>query len=1247
MGWFKKSLRYVLVGFVLTYFIIATGLLVVRYVLLPQLNDWRPSLEAQLSQTLGAQVQIKDLEGQWRGLNPSAKVEGLSITLPGQPTVDIPKVSAVLSWKTLFLLRPTFLDLYVEGLTLNVRQAPNGDLIFQGLNIAQIATQTAASSEASATPQTEHTVDPHLNIDQFLQSPTWLWLKQQGQISIVHSTVIWQDQKRQAPDLVLNDLNINLQNTLLSHQLSIKVTPPAALSQPIEVGIKKGRLLGQIGSALPGGSDGEIFISASNIDLQAWKPWVDAPTLAGQFAVRAWLDLQANRVKYVTLDFAGLGVSSIRKLGDDPALLGWSIGQFEMRTEGGGASLSAGIPVPDVVSKDFDSKKIIVKLKSNDLQLTFPAKEQTPTVIQSVDLDLSITRESVDNISIDIIQSRFQTPDGLVSLLGNWRTSNHSAHGIADLTGQINNLSLPALYRYIPPSIDADTYAWLSHAFKSGVIDQATFVLKGPLSDYPFSKAGDTGQLRLTGQYSGLNLDYVPDAPTNAKWPMLKGARGTVNVDQDHLSILANGGQLTATHAEKDYEVGVQNLRIDVESMATKANVSVVTQTFGVAANYLNLIKYSALSAFTPPEVSKISADGLWELPFTINLLLDKPENVSIDANLLFKQNTIQYDNTTLVKQLTGQVNFTQNGFKTNNLAGILLGGPVSVKGDLSSESRRLVIKGDMSIAALSEVADSPLMSLLKGQFAYEAKLEELASKQLKATFETSLKGVSINLPAPLGKTTNAQLPLSLQWVFDEKNKSSLGNIDLKIGTLIKAWAVLNAASAPNSTPILNQFSVGVGREPDKTAKGFSMAAQLSQVDIMRWQVALALIKKEIDRPVTGRPLMPDVSTVRLSTPLVELNDQDYKNVSMALTQSTPSNWTIDLGAETFSGSIRLQTQAGQVKGPINIHFPKLEVGGHDVNADDDLKPAAVLGNTKNENDILDNVFWRQIEAINVRIDNFVLFGNHVGSLNLNAEPQLEERRWKINDLNINTPHGELKSQGFLRVEGNRGVDLGIKADVKNLGKLLTYVGYPDRILNGSGVMEAKIDWAEFPWSTDPVGLSGSAQVNLKSGVFEHINSRSARLLELLSLQSLKRFFSLDINADNTFKSGFPWGSIEGDFVIESGIVNTKNLVIESPVAEIVLVGDTNMVRQDWNIQALVKPQLDFSGTAIASGFVLNPIVGLTALIGQYILKNPIEKAMQATYNVTGPWDDPKVDSKGLSETNADTARVGTEAADP
>jgi len=1258
LRWFQKSLRFAILGFVLTYFVVASGLLAVRYVLLPKLNDWRPNLESQLSQTLGADVKINHLRGQWRGLNPSAEVDGLSITFPGQPPVEIPQISAVLSWKSLFLLEPTLLDLYVQGLSLTVSQAPDGDFSFQGISLAKVDTRSKGvidndSAINVAALNTEHTTKQNFNIDQFLQNPAWLWLKQQGQISLVNSTLIWKDQKRQAPDLVLRDLNINLQNTLLSHRLNIKFTPPDDLSKPIEVGVKIGRLLNQIGAALPGGRDGEMFVSAPDFNLQAWQPWFDVPAVAGQFAARIWFDLKDRRLNYVTLDFVGSDVSVINKDINDSVQPFWSIGRFTSRIEGAAASIVLGLPMPDIFSTDVDSKNIIFKLQSTNLHLALSEKAQPITDILSLDLNLSIARQSIDDISVQINQSNIKTANGSASILGNWRTSNQSVQGIADLTGQISHLNLPDLYRYLPPSIDADAFAWVSRAFKTGVIEQATFLLKGPLAEYPFAKGSNVGQFKFSGLFSDLKIDFVPDAIAGEKWPLFKSVRGTLNIEQDHLSVLANLGQLVVVHAEKEYEIGVQNLRIDVGSMGTHPTVSVVTQTSGAASNYLNLIKHSALATLLPPELSKVSADGFWELPYTFNLLIEKPKEATFGASLLFKQNTVQYDGITLAKQLTGQANFSQNGMKTNNLTGIVLGGSALIKGDLSAEHIELLVNGEMSTAGISEFTDSPLMGLLKGQFAYQAKLEQLASKQLKATFETKLKGVAINLPAPLGKTANTEMPLSLQWFHNDKNKTSAGNIDLKIGSLIKAWGVLNAADAAVPMPILNQFSVGIGREPDKTAKGVSVAAQLSKVDPLRWQSAYTLLMQEIDRPVIGRPLMPDISTVRLSTPLVQVSDKDYQNVSLALTRSNPNNWTVDVGAKTLSGSIRWETQAGNIRGPITVNFPKLEIGDSAAKKDDILEPVAVVATTKNaknlnadankasaaENNILESDFWRKIDFVNIRVDNLVLFGNHVGSLNLNAVPQLEDRRWKINDLNINTPHGELKSNGFLRVDGDRGVDLGIKANVTNLGKLLTYVGYPDRILNGAGVMEANIDWVEFPWSTDPAGLSGSAQVNLKSGVFEHVNSRSARLLEILSLQSLKRFFSLDVNADNTFKSGFPWGSIEGDFVIDKGNVNSQNLIIESPVAEIALVGDTNMVRQDWNVKASVKPQLDFSGTAIATGFVLNPIVGLSALIGQYILKNPIERALQAQYYVTGPWDDPKVNAEGSTEsTKSDSA---------
>jgi uncharacterized protein YhdP len=138
-----------------------------------------------------------------------------------------------------------------------------------------------------------------------------------------------------------------------------------------------------------------------------------------------------------------------------------------------------------------------------------------------------------------------------------------------------------------------------------------------------------------------------------------------------------------------------------------------------------------------------------------------------------------------------------------------------------------------------------------------------------------------------------------------------------------------------------------------------------------------------------------------------------------------------------------------------------------------------------------------------------------------------------------------------------------------------------------------------------------------------HVTSRSARLLELLSLQSLQRLLSLNFRVGDEFKDGFPWNTIAGNLLVEAGVVKSQDLVVRSPVASITLTGGSDLDKKVWDMQADVRPRFDLSGTAVATAFVVNPLAGLSALLTQYVLRNPIEKAMSVQYRVSGPWDDP------------------------
>ena len=150
--------------------------------------------------------------------------------------------------------------------------------------------------------------------------------------------------------------------------------------------------------------------------------------------------------------------------------------------------------------------------------------------------------------------------------------------------------------------------------------------------------------------------------------------------------------------------------------------------------------------------------------------------------------------------------------------------------------------------------------------------------------------------------------------------------------------------------------------------------------------------------------------------------------------------------------------------------------------------------------------------------------------------------------------------------------------------------------------------------------------VSLDNGRFMHVNSRTARLLELLSLQSLQRLARLDVNPTNLLRDGFPFDTIRGNVKVADGTLNTEGYKINGPVAAIVLAGGVNLVKERWDMKAVVIPNLDASGAAMVTALAVNPLIGLGAFVTQWLLKQPLARAMTMEYAVTGSWDDPRIE---------------------
>lgn len=149
--------------------------------------------------------------------------------------------------------------------------------------------------------------------------------------------------------------------------------------------------------------------------------------------------------------------------------------------------------------------------------------------------------------------------------------------------------------------------------------------------------------------------------------------------------------------------------------------------------------------------------------------------------------------------------------------------------------------------------------------------------------------------------------------------------------------------------------------------------------------------------------------------------------------------------------------------------------------------------------------------------------------------------------------------------------------------------------------------------------------MSIDKGRFLSVNSRTARLLELLSLQSLQRLAKLEFNPSSLVRDGFPFDTLRGDMALNGGVLKTEGYRVTGPVADIALSGNTNIISERWDLKAVVVPNLDASGAAVATALV-NPLVGLGAFVTQWLLKKPLERAMTQDYKVTGSWEDPKVE---------------------
>ena len=277
----KKSLfwfyRATLILLWLIIIVLASSVLVLRYLVLPHIDDYKDKIAQSVSEAVGQKITIDHMDAGWDGLNPHLALRKVKLyDHQNRPALSLDNIETNISWLSIPLFEPRLSLLTINQPELTVRREADGTLFVAGISMS-----------GPARPEFPN------------------WLLRQSRIDVINATVLWQDDMRQAPPLTLNNLNLKIvspawESLIGHHRFGLRATPSAGSSSAIDL---RGNVYGRDVSQ-PEQWRGTIYGRMEGTDIAAWRNWVSYPfdLSEGFGATQFWLHFTKGKPDRVTSD---------------------------------------------------------------------------------------------------------------------------------------------------------------------------------------------------------------------------------------------------------------------------------------------------------------------------------------------------------------------------------------------------------------------------------------------------------------------------------------------------------------------------------------------------------------------------------------------------------------------------------------------------------------------------------------------------------------------------------------------------------------------------------------------------------------------------------------------------------------------------------------------------------------------------------------------------------------------------------
>ena len=182
--------------------------------------------------------------------------------------------------------------------------------------------------------------------------------------------------------------------------------------------------------------------------------------------------------------------------------------------------------------------------------------------------------------------------------------------------------------------------------------------------------------------------------------------------------------------------------------------------------------------------------------------------------------------------------------------------------------------------------------------------------------------------------------------------------------------------------------------------------------------------------------------------------------------------------------------------------------------------------------------------------------------------------------------------------------------------------------------IELDLNWPGSPHDIAASQLNGSIRGRLDDGVIleESSSAQLFRVFNLLNTDTLWRRLKLDFS--DLYEAGVAFDAISAKADIADGRVTlAPELQLAGPSGAFKLTGTTDMADESLDMKLVVVLPVTQNLPLAAVLFGAGAPIGGALFVLDKLLGDPLSRLTSATYSVTGGWSDPKVDLRGVFDT--------------